>query len=115
MAVGGAAVGSAARRLSPHLEEAAAGLGAGAGTILGCIHAPLLRPAMIAGFVLACGDALKEMPLTLMTRPFGWDTLSVKVFEFTSEGDWQQAAVPGLTLMLTGLVIGLVFRRGLEQ
>jgi iron(III) transport system permease protein len=39
-----------------------------------------------------------------MTRPFGFDTLAVKIFELTSEGEWERAALPALTLVLTGLL-----------
>jgi iron(III) transport system permease protein len=39
-----------------------------------------------------------------MTRPFGWDTLSVRIFELTSEGQWEQAALPALALVLIGLL-----------
>ena len=44
------------------------------------------------------------MPLTLMTRPFGWDTLSVRIYEMTSEGEWEKAALPALFLFFTGLI-----------
>jgi iron(III) transport system permease protein len=44
------------------------------------------------------------MPITLMTRPFGWDTLAVRVFEMTSGGEWNRAALPAVALVLTGLV-----------
>jgi iron(III) transport system permease protein len=47
---------------------------------------------------------MKERPATLMTRPFGWDTLSVRIFELTSEGQWEQAALPALALVLVGLL-----------
>jgi iron(III) transport system permease protein len=47
---------------------------------------------------------MKEMPITLMTRPFGWDTLAVRVFEMTSEGMWERAALPSLMIVLTGLL-----------
>jgi len=45
---------------------------------------------------------MKEMPITLMMRPFGWETLSVRIFEMTSEGQWERAALPALGLVLTG-------------
>ncbi|HLB02524.1 MAG TPA: iron ABC transporter permease, partial [Nitrospiria bacterium] len=48
-------------------------------------------------------DVMKEMPITLMTRPFGWDTLSVRIFEMTSEGEWERAALPAVALVLAGL------------
>ena len=47
---------------------------------------------------------MKEMPITLMTRPFGWDTLSVKIFEFTSEGEWEKAALPAIILLMIGVI-----------
>jgi iron(III) transport system permease protein len=58
-------------------------------------------------------DVMKEMPATLMTRPFGWDTLSVRIFELTSEGQWEQAAIPSLALVLAGLLpVMLLTRHG---
>ena len=44
------------------------------------------------------------MPITLMTRPFGWDTLAVRIFEMTSEGEWERAALPSVALVLAGLI-----------
>jgi iron(III) transport system permease protein len=49
-------------------------------------------------------DVMKEMPITLMMRPFGWDTLAVRVFELTSEGEWRRAALPALAIVAAGLV-----------
>jgi len=42
--------------------------------------------------------------LNLMTRPFGWDTLAVKIFELTSEGEWERAAIPAVALVAAGLI-----------
>ena len=50
-----------------------------------------------------------------MTRPFGWDTLAVRVYEMTSEGAWEQAAVPAATLVLAGLLPILFFMRQTEN
>ena len=47
---------------------------------------------------------MKEMPITLMIRPFGWDTLAVKIYELTSEGEWERAAIPAVVLVLCGLI-----------
>jgi len=49
-------------------------------------------------------DIMKEMPITLMTRPFGWETLAVRVFEMTSEGEWTRAALPAVAIVLVGLI-----------
>ena len=47
---------------------------------------------------------MKEMPATLLLRPFGWDTLAVRVFEMTSEGEWQRAALPALVLVMVSVI-----------
>jgi iron(III) transport system permease protein len=47
---------------------------------------------------------MKEMPATLLLRPFGWDTLAVRIYELTSEGEWGRAALPSMALLLVGLV-----------
>jgi len=47
---------------------------------------------------------MKEIPITLLMRPVGWETLATKIFQFTVEGQWQQAAVPALLLVLTSLL-----------
>ena len=60
-------------------------------------------------------DVMKEMPITLMTRPFGWDTLSVRIFEMTSEGEWEQAALPAVALVLTGLIPIAMLTRQAEK
>ena len=55
------------------------------------------------------------MPITLMTRPFGWDTLAVRIFEMTSEGQWEQAALPAVTLVLAGLFPILFFMQQTDK
>jgi len=59
---------------------------------------------------------MKEMPATLLMRPFGWDTLAVRIYEMTSEGEWERAALPAITLVLTGLIpVILLMRRSLNR
>ncbi len=65
---------------------------------------PLLKTGFIAGTLLTFIEILKELPMTLMMRPFGFETLSVKVFEYTSEGEWERAAFPSLVIVLMSLV-----------
>jgi len=49
-------------------------------------------------------DVMKEMPATLIMRPFGWDTLAVRIYTMTTEGQWERAALPAVTLIIIGLV-----------
>ena len=79
------------------------------------VHLPLLLPALLYTFLIVTIEVLKEMPLTLMTRPFGWDTLAVSIFEFTSEGMWEQAAYPSLWLVVVGTVPVYFFSVSLQE
>jgi iron(III) transport system permease protein len=47
---------------------------------------------------------MKELPITLMTRPFGFNTLAVRIFELSSEGLWELAALPALAIVFVGMV-----------
>lgn len=76
------------------------------------LYLPLLAPAAMSAALLVFVDVIKEMPATLLMRPFGWDTLAVRVFEMTSEGEWARASLPALSLVLVGLVpVVLLIRR----
>jgi iron(III) transport system permease protein len=65
---------------------------------------PLIRRGLSAAAVLVFVDVVKEMPATLLLRPFGYDTLAVRVWQFTSESLWEAAALPALTIVLVGLL-----------
>ncbi|HXH81479.1 MAG TPA: ABC transporter permease subunit, partial [Candidatus Tectomicrobia bacterium] len=86
------------------LDDAARSLGAGAGESLRRVHVPLMRRGLLTALVLVFVETMKEMPATLLLRPFGGDTLAVTVWEWTSESMWAEAAVPALTIVAAGLV-----------
>jgi len=57
-----------------------------------------------------------NIPATLLLRPFGWDTLATRVFEMTSEGQWERAALPAVTLVLAGLIpVVMLVRRSTSR
>jgi len=68
------------------------------------ITLPLILPGVLTGTLIVFVDVIKEMPASLLLRPFGWDTLAIKLYELTSEGEWKRAAVPALMLVLVSLV-----------
>ncbi len=105
-------VDSSLEGIRPSLQDAARTLGAGGREILWRIYLPLLRPGLLTAALLVLIDVMKEMPATLMLRPFGWDTLAIRIFEMTSEGEWERAALPALTLVLAGMIpVMLLVRR----
>jgi len=97
-------VSSAFNRIGQNLVMAARSLGEDSRGVLQRVYLPLLRGGSITALLLVFVDVMKEMPITLMTRPFGWDTLAIRVFEMTSEGEWQRAALPAVMLVLAGLL-----------
>ena len=113
LAVGHTPVQANMQRLTPTLDDAATGMGVTGWRLLTRLHLPLLRGGLFTAATLVFVDVMKEMPITLMTRPYGWDTLAVQIFELTAEGQWQRAALPGVVLVAAGLVpVILLTRRG---
>jgi iron(III) transport system permease protein len=102
--VGHEATETAFQALRPSLLESARLLGASRWQRLRLVALPLLRPGLVAALLLVLVEVVKELPATLMLRPFGWDTLAVKIHGYTSEGLWAQAAWPALWLCVVGLL-----------
>ncbi len=104
MAVSHFPIDSAMQRITHSIDEAAMSFGLKGWSIITKVHIPILRSGIFTAATLVFVDVMKEMPITLMTRPFGWDTLAVRIYELTSEGQWEQAALPAVTLVLAGLL-----------
>lgn len=104
---------AAMQRITRNQEDAARSLGLSSRQVLGRLHLPLLKSGLLTAMLIAFVDVMKEMPITLMTRPFGWDTLAVRVFEMTSEGMWERAALPSFFIVILGLIpVILLVRKG---
>ena len=111
LAVGFNPVESSMQRITRSLDEAARTFGVTGVAMLRRVHLPMLRGGLFSAAALVFVDVMKEMPITLMTRPFGWDTLAVRIFEMTSEGEWERAALPSIALVAAGLLpIALLLR-----
>ncbi len=104
MAVAYGPLDSGLQKIRFEFAEAAQTLGASRIGVLKEIYLPLLRPGFFTAATLVLVDVMKEMPATLLLRPFGWDTLAVKIYELTSEGEWKLAALPAITLVLVGMI-----------
>ena len=77
---------SALERIRPSIALAARSLGASQRELLWRVYLPMLRPGLLSAALLVLVEVMKEMPATLLLRPFGWDTLALRIFEMTSEG-----------------------------
>lgn len=112
LAVAFGPVESSLQRIKPSITEAARSLGANSKRIILHLYLPMITPGLLTGALLVFVDVLKEMPATLLMRPFGWDTLAVRIYGMTSEGEWARAALPALTLVIVGLLpVILLMRR----
>jgi iron(III) transport system permease protein len=112
LAVGTGPVESGLERVHRNLDEAAMLLGARGIARLRRLHLPLLRGSLLAAAVLVFVDLMKELPITLMTRPFGFETLAVRVFEMAAEGEWERAALPSVLIVAVGVLpVVLLARR----
>jgi iron(III) transport system permease protein len=113
LTVGFNPVESGLQRVTRSIDEAAASLGVVGAGLIRKVHVPLLRTSLATAATLVFVDVMKEMPITLITRPPGWDTLAVRVWEMTSEGEWERAALPAVAIVLVGLVpAAMLTRRG---
>lgn len=115
LSVGLSPVASSFQRITSSQVLAARSLGERGWGLMRRLYLPLLRGGLTTGLLLVLIDVLKEMPITLMMRPFGWDTLAIRIFEMTSEGEWQRAALPAVMLVLAGLLPVVILIRAGEQ
>ncbi|KUJ72559.1 iron ABC transporter permease [Thiomicrospira sp. WB1] len=92
------------QRIKPSMDESARMLGANATEILGRIHLPLLRTSLLTAFILVFVEVLKELPMTLILRPFDFNTLAVRAYEMAADERLADAGLPALLIVLTGIL-----------
>ena len=111
LAVAHSPIDSQMHRITRNVDEASRSLGISGSRLIARVHLPMLSGSLLTAATLVFVDVMKEMPITLMTRPFGWDTLAVRVFEMTAAGEWNRAALPAISLVLIGLVPVILLTR----
>ena len=103
-AVGYGAMLSGVRRLPENLMSASRVLGHGYGASLRQIILPLLKSSFLAGLMLVFVDIMKELPMTLLLRPFDFETLATHTYQFAKDEMLEHAALPALMIVVTGLI-----------
>ncbi len=102
-------------RISPNLDEAARGLGCSWAGVFRRIHWPLQRGPLTVGLLLIFVDTIKELPLTFILRPFDFDTLSVRIFQYASDERMAECIIPTMIILIMGLISSLALVPGLEK
>ena len=103
------------QRITPSMDMVARTLGDGPGRVFWRVHLPLIRGGMLATATLVFVDCMKELPATLMLRPFNFDTLTTYLYQFASDEQIETAALGGLIIIVVGLAPVIVLNRSLEK
>ena len=90
--------------LHHNLDAAARSLGASPRRVLQQIHFPLLRPALLSGLLLVFIDVMKELPATLILRPFNFETLATRVYRLAADERLSEASTAALSIIFLGLI-----------
>jgi iron(III) transport system permease protein len=106
------AVEAAFGRVSPSLPMAARSLGRSAGGALGSVYLPLMRGSVLTACLVVFVDCVKELPATLLLRPFNYNTLSTRVYELASLERLSEAAPAALLVMAVGMAAVWLVARG---
>tara|TARA_Y100000766_G_C18899702_1_gene602741 strand:- start:1089 stop:2627 length:1539 start_codon:yes stop_codon:yes gene_type:complete len=108
-------IDSGLERISPSIDEAANGLGSNWFVIIKNIHIPLLKGPIFVGSLLVFVDTIKELPLTFILRPFDFDTLSVRIYQYAGDERMVEAIVPAIFIMILGLIASSTLIPSLEK
>jgi iron(III) transport system permease protein len=98
------AIESGLAKISHNIDAAARTLGASVSEMSWSVHLPLLRPALGVAALLVFVDSMKELPATLLLRPFNFDTLATQVFTLASLYRYEEAGLAALTIVAASLV-----------
>ena len=103
-AIGYNAVKAGFTKIGSRFTEAASVLGYGTGETLVKVELPMLFRSLLAGFILVFIDVLKELPLTLLLRPFNYDSLATMVYVYAGDERIQEASIPSLAIVVISLI-----------
>ena len=102
-------------RVAPSLDDSARMLGVSGWRLVWQVHAPLRRKPVAAALLLVLVDVMKELPATLVLRPFNTDTLAVMAYQLARDERLGEAALPSLALVLVGLLPVMLLSRTLRR
>ncbi|TZG38718.1 iron ABC transporter permease [Agrobacterium sp. B1(2019)] len=102
-------------KLSPHIDMASRTLGRNRTQTLFKVLLPNMRPAALTAFLLVLIESMKELPATILLRPFGFNTLATLVYEDASRARVQDAAVPAIIIIIAGLIPVLLVSKSMDH
>ncbi len=102
-------------QIKSNVDAVARTLGASTGRMLWQVHLPLMRASLLTGFLIVFVDVMKELPATMILRPFNYDTLAVQAYRLASDERLAQSAVPSLIIVAFGLLPVIVLCRTIAR
>ena len=102
-------------RITPSMDQSAALLGFNQWAILKKVHIPLIRRSLVTAGLFVFVDVMKELPATLLLRPFNFDTLAVATYQLAADERLSELGLPALTIVLAGLIPVLVLSRMISR
>ncbi len=115
LAVSHGTIESGLSRITPSMDDAARNLGATGLATLRRVHFPMIRGSALTAVLLVFVETMKELPMTLLLRPFNFDTLATFAYQYASDEQIEEAALAALAIVFTGLgpvlLLSLAIRR----
>lgn len=102
-------------KIRPSMDDAARALGARPLGTLVRVHAPMMWPSLLTAGLVVFVDVMKELPATLVMRPFNFDTLAVQAHNFAADERLTQAATPALTIVAVGIPPVILLSRAIAR
>jgi iron(III) transport system permease protein len=102
-------------RIPMSMDDASRTLGVSGFGLFKNVHAPLLKRSVYAATLLVFVDVMKELPATLVLRPFNTDTLAVVAYQLARDERLSEAALPSLALVLVGLLPVILLSRSMKK
>ena len=102
-------------QISPSIDYAAKSLGRSTWNTLRLVHAPIMRSSLFTALLIVFVDVLKELPATLMLRPFDFNTLAIRAYELATDEQLIAAAPPSLLIVVVGLIPVLLINRAITR
>ena len=102
-------------KIRPSMDDAARALGARPLAMLARVHAPMMWPTLLTAGLMVFVDVMKELPATLVMRPFDFDTLAVQAHNFAADERLTEAATPALTIVAVGIPPVILLSRAIAR
>jgi len=115
LAVSAGSVESALQKITPSMDMASRSLGHTPGKTLVRVHLPMLRGTLMTAALVVFVDCMKELPATLILRPFNFETLATYVYQFASDERLYHSALPALIIVLAGIIPIILMSRSISN